>query len=225
MGVELLEHDERYVLTQEWLEVLRRIWSETEPFDHEGPHFSLRGVASEPKPWGDRDPLVISAGSSPAGRAFAARNADCLFMIVPALEGLGEQIAAIRASAPRPIGVYSSGHVICRPTEAETMEYYHHVVHEHGDWRAGDHLIRAVWPNSESLPHDMLEGLRERCVSGHATFPLVGTPDQVAALFARLHEAGLDGTAFSLVNYLDDLPIIRDEVLPRMQRLGLRVTA
>jgi alkanesulfonate monooxygenase SsuD/methylene tetrahydromethanopterin reductase-like flavin-dependent oxidoreductase (luciferase family) len=119
--------------------------------------------------------------------------------------------------------VYSSGHVICRPTAAETADYYHHVVHEHGDWRAGDHLIREVWPNSESLPHDMLEGLRERCVSGHATFPLVGTPDEVAATFAQLHEAGLDGAAFSLVNYLDDLPIVRDEVLPRLERLGLRV--
>ena len=29
--------------------------------------------------------------------------------------------------------------------------------------------------------------------------------------------------AFGLVNYINDLPAIRDEVLPRMQRLGLRV--
>jgi hypothetical protein len=29
--------------------------------------------------------------------------------------------------------------------------------------------------------------------------------------------------AIGLVNCVDDLPAIRDEVLPRMQRLGLRV--
>ena len=181
-------------------------------------------MQSHPKPYGPGEPLVISAGSSPAGRAFAAANADCLFMIVPALEGLAESITAIRALAGRPIGVYSSGHVICRPTRRETEEYYHHVVHDHGDWAAGEHLIRAVWPNSESLPLDRLEMFRERCVSGHATWPLVGTPDEVAASFRALHAAGLDGTAFSLVNYLDDLPIVRDEVLPRLERYGLRVT-
>lgn len=223
MGVELLEHDERYLLTQEWLEVLRRTWREKLAFDHDGRYFQLSGVQSEPKPFGPGEPLVISAGSSPAGRAFAAANADCLFMIVPAMDGLAESITAIRASAGRPIGVYSSGHVICRPTRRETEEYYHHIVHEHGDWAAGDHLIRAVWPNSESLPVDRLEMYRERCVSGHATWPLVGTPDEVAGAFRALHAAGLDGTAFALVNYLDDLPIVRDEVLPRLERWGLRV--
>jgi alkanesulfonate monooxygenase SsuD/methylene tetrahydromethanopterin reductase-like flavin-dependent oxidoreductase (luciferase family) len=223
MGVELLEHDERYLLTQEWLEIVRRIWREHLAFDHRGRFFTLEGVQSEPKPYGGTEPLVISAGSSPAGRAFAARNADCLFMVIPSLEGLAESVAAIRAQAGRPIGVYSSGHVICRPTRRETEEYYHHIVHDHGDWAAGDHLIRAVWPNSESLPVDRLEMYRERCVSGHATWPLIGTPDEVAAGLRALHEAGLDGTAFSLVNYLEDFPIVRDEVLPRLQRLGLRV--
>ncbi len=225
MGVEMLEHDERYLLTQEWLEVVRRVWREHLAFDHRGRFFRLDGVQSHPKPWGGSEPLVISAGSSPAGREFAARNADCLFMIVPALEGLAETIAGIRAAAGRPIGVYSSGHVICRPTRRETEEYYHHVVHDHGDWAAGDHLIRAVWPNSESLPLDRLEQFRERCVSGHATWPLVGTPDEVADGFRALHQAGLDGTAFSLVNYLDDLPIVRDEVLPRLERYGMRVAS
>jgi len=28
--------------------------------------------------------------------------------------------------------------------------------------------------------------------------------------------------AIGLVNYVDDMPVIRDEILPRMQRLGLR---
>lgn len=226
MGVPLLEHDARYLLTEEWLALLRRMWAESEPFNHVTEHFELSGVVSEPKPVGPEPPLVVSAGSSRDGLAFAARNVDCLFMIVLEIDGLDEQIRAFRAAAgPRAVGVFASGHVFCRPTRAETDEYYRHVVHEHGDWAAGDHLIRAVWPHSESLPHDRLELLRERCVSGHTTFPVIGTPDEVAQTFVRLSEAGLDGMAFSLVNYLDDLPILRDEVLPRMERLGLRSPA
>jgi hypothetical protein len=30
------------------------------------------------------------------------------------------------------------------------------------------------------------------------------------------------GIAFSMVNYLDELPYFRDEVLPRLERIGVR---
>jgi hypothetical protein len=34
--------------------------------------------------------------------------------------------------------------------------------------------------------------------------------------------AGFAGMCFSFVNYLDEFPFFRDEVLPRLERLGLR---
>ena len=34
-GIELREHDRRYEYTAEWLEIVRRIWTESEPFDHQ----------------------------------------------------------------------------------------------------------------------------------------------------------------------------------------------
>ena len=30
------------------------------------------------------------------------------------------------------------------------------------------------------------------------------------------------GIAFSMINYLNELPLFRDEVLPRLERLGVR---
>jgi len=44
----------------------------------------------------------------------------------------------------------------------------------------------------------------------------------VALTFQRLHEAGLNGIAIGMVNYIDEFPMLRDEILPRMERLGLR---
>ena len=38
----------------------------------------------------------------------------------------------------------------------------------------------------------------------------------------RLHGAGLDGLALGMINYVNDFPAIRDELLPRMERVGLR---
>jgi hypothetical protein len=41
----------------------------------------------------------------------------------------------------------------------------------------------------------------------------------------QLSEAGLDGMAVGLVNYIDEFPVVRDEILPRLERLGLRQPA
>ena len=54
-------------------------------------------------------------------------------------------------------------------------------------------------------------------------YPYIGTPDKVAQELATLSKAGLRGIAVSFVNYLEELPYFRDEVLPRLVRLGLRV--
>ena len=37
-----------------------------------------------------------------------------------------------------------------------------------------------------------------------------------------LSRGGIRGIGFSMVNYLDELPFFRDEVLPRLVRMGVR---
>ena len=54
---------------------------------------------------------------------------------------------------------------------------------------------------------------------------MIGDPDAVAGQLAGLAGAGLRGVAMNFVNYLGELPLVRDEVLPRLERIGLRVPA
>jgi len=120
---------------------------------------------------------VASAGASRAGRDFAARNADCLLMAVPELDGVAERAKRYRERAALPeVEVFATGHVICRESKAEVEEYYDHIVREYRDRKAGDRLIDAAWPSSKSLPHDRLSELRERSVTSHATFPVFRRP-------------------------------------------------
>jgi FMNH2-dependent dimethyl sulfone monooxygenase len=222
-GVEMLDHDERYACAEEWTTLLKRMWEAKEPFDFNGRYFQLRGVYSRPGPYGDDRPIVISAGSSPTGRRFAVRHADCLFMIVKSVEEIGGEIRAIRADSGRATLMYGSGHVICRKTRQETEDYYHYIVHEKGDWAAAEEVRRNIFGKEQrSLPQDVADRMLERMVSGGGTFLVKGDPDEVAKTFKRLSDAGLTGMAVALVNYLDDLPILRDEVLPRLERMGLR---
>jgi alkanesulfonate monooxygenase SsuD/methylene tetrahydromethanopterin reductase-like flavin-dependent oxidoreductase (luciferase family) len=223
-GTTMLEHDARYVYTQEWLTIAKRIWAENEPFDFHGTHFNIKGVISKPKPYGGGRPLLMSAGSSGTGRAFAVRNADCLFMVIVDVDKLAEEITALRAAAQdRPIGVFTSGHMICRRTEKEAREFHHYIVREKGDWEAAERAIaKRLSGGTQSIPKDKLVQMQERFISGGGTFPVIGSFDDVAQTFKRLADAGLNGMAIGLVNYVTELPYLRDEVLPRMERLGIR---
>jgi alkanesulfonate monooxygenase SsuD/methylene tetrahydromethanopterin reductase-like flavin-dependent oxidoreductase (luciferase family) len=51
---------------------------------------------------------------------------------------------------------------------------------------------------------------------------VIGDPDTVAQELGRLQSAGLDGLALNFVDYLQELPFFAAEVLPRLERIGLR---
>ena len=222
-GATLRQHDERYAYSTEWAILLKRIWTETEPFDFDGKFFQLKGVIGKPKPWGGQRPMLMSAGSSPAGRAFAVEQVGCLFMPIGDINMLPDDIANVRARTTRQVGVYASGHLLCRATEKETRELYHYLVHEMGDWEAARNIVeKREAGGSQSLPPGLLRKRMESVISGGATYPVIGSYDQVAETFLRLADAGLDGMALILVNYVSEMPHLRDEVLPRLARLKLR---
>ena len=65
---------------------------------HEGAHYKLDALhLSEPSP--QRTPVLYQAGTSPAGRAFAARHAECVFMSGPSKKVIAPRVAAIRGLA------------------------------------------------------------------------------------------------------------------------------
>ena len=223
-GIPLREHDERYAYSAEWVTILNKIYAETAPFDFDGKYFNLRNVEGKPKPWGNGRPLLMSAGSSPAGRAFAANYTDCLFMVITEDGNIASDVAQVRAvPGADKCGLYASGHLLCRRTAKETEEYYHYLVREKGDWEAAEQIIvKRAAGGSQSLSPEIMRRMKERVIAGGATFPVIGSYDGVAQKFLRLSEAGLDGMAVILVNYVQEMPILRDEVLPRLEQLKLR---
>ena len=113
-------------------------------------------------------------------------------------------------------------HSDCRPTEAEARDYVCYIVDENADWVATDNLIRLQLAHALSFPHDLLQMIRHTMALGHGGFPLVGTPDQVAAGIISLRETGFAGTSLSFVDYLKEFPYFAEEVLPRLAHAGIR---
>ncbi len=217
------DHETRYRYAQEWYNVIQRLWSEDEPFEFDGEFWQLARTYTNPKPLAEKMPIFNAAGSV-QGREFAVNNADFLFATVITLEQTQAEIEALKKQASavgRSIDVLTLASCYCRPTEKEAQEYYRHIV-DQGDDGALDNIIEIMFANAESFPKDALAGLRERFAAGHGGWPLIGTPDQVADGIAAMASAGLAGTVFGFVDYLKEMPYFAQEVMPRLERKGLR---
>ena len=145
-GVEQRDHEKRYEYAQEWLDAVKLTWSPKSDFDFEGQYLKLKGIRAKPKPVGGARPLIMNAGASPTGRAFAVRNCDAFFL--QASRTSSEETAASIKKAKdlarehgREIGCYSVGVVTCRRNKKEAEEYYRHAILENADFSAIDRIL------------------------------------------------------------------------------------
>jgi alkanesulfonate monooxygenase SsuD/methylene tetrahydromethanopterin reductase-like flavin-dependent oxidoreductase (luciferase family) len=223
-----LPHDERYAHGQEWWDVVSRLWTSEEPVSYAGTYVKVSEAVSRPKPWGGTRPVVMNAGSSAAGRAFAARNCDVLFTALIDYERARRDLAAIRAMAEsrfgRSLAVFTSSHVVCRPTRKEAEEYYRWYAEEQTDGAAVDRLMLLQGLHAQSYPPEVFAHFRTRFAGGHGSYPVIGSPDDVAQEYARIAGLGFAGATLAMVNYLESLPYFVAEVLPRLERAGVRTS-
>ena len=140
-------HDDRYDIADEYMEVVYKLWEGswaddavkadaergvfTDPervrkVKHAGEHFRLDALhLSEPSP--QRTPVLYQAGTSPAGRGFAARHAECVFMSGPSKVVIAPRVAAIRGNAvklgrqPEDILIFTLATAILGATDAEAQ--------------------------------------------------------------------------------------------------------
>jgi len=230
-GVKQREHNARYDYAQEWIDIVKQAWTRDGSFDFDGHYLQLKGARADPKPYGDTRPLLMNAGSSDVGQAFALRNCDAFFVATAgsrtSLAGSTAKVTEVKTAAQnlgRDIEVFTVGQVICRPTQQEADDYYQHVNIENADWGAIDGMLanKSITPQT-MLPEEYDAKRRYFAANAVGGYPFVGTPDRIAEELAIISQAGVRGIALSFVNYLAEVPYFCDEVLPRLQRAGVRV--
>ena len=230
-GVKQREHDVRYDYAQEWIDVVKAAWTRDGTFDFDGKFFQLKGGRAYPKPYGDARPLLMNAGSSDVGQAFALRNCDAFFVATAgsrkSLEGSAVKVNEVKTAAAalgRDIEVFTVGQVICRPTQKEADDYYQHAIIDNADWGAVDGMLANKSMTPQTMPAEEYEAKR-RYFAANAIggYPFVGTPDRIAEELTIISQAGVRGIGLSFVNFLDEVPYFCDEVLPRLARQGVRV--
>lgn len=222
------ERQDRYEYGQEWIDAIKRMWSADEEFDFLGKHLQLRGLRLNPKPYAGTRPLLMNAGVSPSGRAYALRNCDALFTATgyPSLNVAAQEVREVKAVARaqgRETGVYTVGKVVCRPTRREAQDFFRYWSEEAADWDAVDYMLQLKGKSRAADPV-AFDRMRRALVHGQSGFTMVGDPDDVAEDLAGIAAAGFEGIGFSFLNYLDELPFFAQEVLPRLHRKGPRAS-
>jgi FMN-dependent oxidoreductase (nitrilotriacetate monooxygenase family) len=146
----LPQHDERYEIADEYLDICYRLWeaswedgavikdrkrglyadpSKVHSVDVDGKYYQVHGVhLAEPSP--QRTPLLYQAGSSPRGRQFAAQHAECVFVLGPNPGVVGQYVADTRQRAttfgrnPEDLKFLAYVKVITAGTETEARRKY-----------------------------------------------------------------------------------------------------
>ncbi len=227
-GVEMLPHGDRYDMAEEWLGIVKRLWTEDEEFDHEGKFYKIVKGYLQPKPIQQPFPAIMNAGGSERGRHFAAKYCDLVFTALgaPNFEQNKAQVAAYRDLARqeygREVAIWTSANIVQAETEAEARRYDEYVVKERGDWEAVTFALDTLGLNAKTFAPDALKHLKELFIAGWGGYPLIGTKEQVVDGLKMLSALGLDGVLLSWPRYEEGMREFKDVTYPLLVQAGLR---
>lgn len=266
----LARHDDRYQWAEEYTEVVYKLWegswqddavladivqgryadpAKVHAIHHQGSRYRVEGPHL-PQPSPQRTPLLAQAGTSGAGREFAARHAELTFLPAFTPESAQRDIAAINALLPKhgrqpgDIRFLTMIHPIIGSTEAEARVKHEEFLHWRSEPAYLAHLSGSIGFDLSSIdPDTPLTDIKTDAIQGNILAAIdaepdktarfgdvirrrlnrafAGTPEQIADEIARWTAAGIDG--FNLVPVVtpDWFDNFVDEVAPVLRQRGL----
>lgn len=229
-GADWLEHDERYVRSEEFIRILKGMWTQ-ERFSFEGKYYTITDVAMEPKPITRPHPTIFQGGNSVAAREMAARVSDVLFLNGGSIEHIAAQIQDTRQRAARygrgdQLRFAMNAFVISRDTEHDAHDTLREIiaqanveaVHGFGESvkEAGQSTREreGMWANSSF--EDLVQyndGFKPR---------LVGTPEQIAERIQAYHAVGVDILLTGFLHFIEEVERFGWQVRPLLEQLPSR---
>jgi FMNH2-dependent dimethyl sulfone monooxygenase len=225
LGEPWLEHDERYIRSEEFIRALRGIWTE-DAFTLRGNFYRINEFTLKPKPIQKPHPEIFQGGNSTAARAMAGRVSDWYFMNGNSHEGLNPQIADVSAEAAkhnRKVRFGVNGFIVARDTEDEARRVVADII-KYADKEAVEGFGAAVKQAGKASPDGkgMWESSKfEDLVQYNDGFRtgLVGTPEQIAEKIVALKGIGVNLILGGFLHYHEEVEYFGKRVLPLVREL------
>lgn len=216
-----MDNAAKYRRAAEWVEVIRLLW--TEPtVDYDGEFFQLTDCQSNPKPAGGSPPMICAA-TSDVGLAFVAKHLDGVLFEGTTRDSvveIGQRARRISQENGDRLKSYCVFMVIPGETDADAERRIAH-------YNAGrDHVALAKMAQEWGMVHKdptahnpEAEGWAE--ATAISTGTVAGSPATIAEQLADMIEhADLDSAVFIMPDFIGDLTVIGEEILPVLAREG-----
>jgi len=226
-GLPFDEHDRRYERTEEWLAVVKGLWTQPR-FSQAGRYYRIEEAILEPKPKRVPWPTIYAGGESEAAKNLIARDCDAYVMHGDPPERVAEKIADLRERRARlvphslPLLFGVSGFVVCRKTLEAARREVARITDvrasargnsNYEQWLSGTKLEQRVSLEDYSVSN---RGLR----SG-----LVGPPELIAERLDLFERAGVDLTLLQFSPQAEEMERFAEEVIPLVGRRKREVVA
>ena len=227
-GEEFIEHDLRYEMAAEFVDVVTQYWTEFEPIDFEGKYYKAKGRIKAPRVAQTPHPLIVSAGASPAGTAFAADWCDALVTLGKTNEDMLATKGRLEehiARNGRHVGTWPFSIVLIRDGDGEAEEEFEHLL-ESLNPEAAEELAADILGSIQTAEAMFEKMGREQAVrefgSGGAEIKLIGTPEQVAERIISLkRDAGANGVLLNFPLWSPEEISSFSKVFPILREAGV----
>jgi len=208
-------HDERYDLADEWISIIKRLWTE-ESVTFNGKYFTMDDCQSDPKPM--KKPFLVCAGTSTRGMRFTADQVDAMFCggrDDDELAGTSRQMKAMARESGRLIRTYTMMNLVIGKTDAEAQaeaDYYR----EGFDMEACKGMMRAYGFLDAEIGKE--NSFVQNARSSFMSAKIIGSAQTVAnRLIELIEKCDLDGIMLIFPEYLAGMQVFAREILPQLR--------
>ena len=237
---DFLGHDERYARTDEYLSILRRVWTATAPFDHEGKYYRFEQAYSEVKPVQQPHIPIFFGGASAAAIPVAGRHANIYALWGESIEQVRELTTRVRAEAAqhgREVQFSISFRPILAETEGAAWDRAERILAETKRLRAlngfsgggsgsggpqqseGARRLLAAADQGTRVDKRLWTAIAKETGARYNSTALVGTPAQVADALLDYYDLGVSNFLIRGFDPLEDAIDYGRELLPRTRAL------
>jgi FMNH2-dependent dimethyl sulfone monooxygenase len=230
LGEPWLEHDERYRRSGEFIQALKKIWTEDEA-NLAGDFYRIRDFSLKPKPlsWPGRPhPEIFQGGNSSAARVNGGLYSDWYFSNGKSFEGVSEQLADLkriadgagRTGGPK-FGL--NGFVIVRDTEKEAQDTLREIIAKaHVEAVEGfGAAVKQAGQSTADKKGMWADSSFEDLVQYNDGFRtnLIGTAEQVAERIIAYRKLGVDLILTGFLHYHEEVEAFGRDVIPLVREL------
>jgi FMNH2-dependent dimethyl sulfone monooxygenase len=212
-GMDFVAHDERYARTEEFLDVLKGMWSGG-PFNYKGRYYAVEDGVLAPRPVQQPWPRLYAGGESETARTMIARHCDAYLMHGDEPEVVAARVADMRARRAAaglpPLRFGMAAYAIVRDSAAEAEAEVARITAVRD---TAGYAGYADFTTQSQLEREL--SLRDYSVSNRGLRPgLVGTPQQVAARVQEFAAAGVDLFLLQCSPMKEELERFARQVMP-----------